>query len=119
MPAVSGPLFRRRRQGFGVTLIADRIMAETVPGPTARDGQEIIGAGRGHGRRGHRAAGTHPAGPAGDGLVDVRPGVHGVAGLRIVDRSALVSRNLNRRSWLWPGGPPTPPRTRADPTPAL
>ena len=90
-------------------------MAETIPGPTARDGQEIIAAGRDHGRRGNHAAGTRPACPAGDDLVDVRPRVRGIAGLRIVDRSALLSRNLGRRSWLWPGGPPAPPWTRADP----
>ncbi|WP_405856627.1 GMC oxidoreductase [Streptomyces sp. NBC_01515] len=73
-------------------------MAETLPGPTARDGQEIIGAGRDHGRRGHHAVGTRPAGLAGRDLVGVRLRVHGIAGLRIVDRSALratLSRGLD------------------------
>ncbi|MFG2372041.1 hypothetical protein ACGFY9_11260 [Streptomyces sp. NPDC048504] len=92
-------------------------MAETIPDPTARDGQEIIGAGRDHGRRGHHAVGTRPAGLVGDDLVNVRPCVRGVAGLRIVDRSAVLSRNLDRRSWPWPGGPLTPLWARADPTP--
>lgn len=113
---VGAALSRRRRQDFGATPIADRIMAEILPGPTARDGQEIFGAGRDHGRRGHQAIGTCPASLAGDDLVDVRGRVHGIAGLRIVDGSALLSRNLNRRSWLSPGGPPTPPWTRAGPT---
>ncbi|MFJ9376652.1 hypothetical protein [Streptomyces sp. NPDC101455] len=73
-------------------------MAETLPGPTARDGQEIIGAGRDHGRRSHHAVGTRPAGLAERDLVGVRLRVHNIAGLRIVGRSApraALSRGLD------------------------
>ncbi|SEF02115.1 hypothetical protein SAMN05216489_09672 [Streptomyces sp. 3213] len=107
------------RQNFGTTPIADRIMAETVLDPTARDGPAIIGAGRDHGRRGHHAGGTRPAGLAGDDLGNVRPCVRGIAGLRIVDRSALLSRNLDRRSWPWADTRPSPLWTRADSAPTL
>ncbi|WUS04796.1 GMC oxidoreductase [Streptomyces sp. NBC_01261] len=119
---VGAALFRRVRQDFRDHPVADRIMAETLPASIARDGQEIIGAGRGHGRRGHHEVATCPAGLAGDDLVDLRLCVHGIAGLRIVDRSALratLFRNLNRRSRPWPESPPAPPWTRADPAPAL
>jgi len=116
---VGAALFRRMRQDFGTTPIADRIMAETILDPTARDGQEIIGAGRDHGRRGHHAVGTRPAGLVGDGLVNVRPCVRGIAGLRIVGRAAMLSRNLDRRSWPWPDTLPAPLWTRADPAPTL
>ncbi|MEV8543510.1 GMC oxidoreductase [Streptomyces sp. NPDC051572] len=99
MSAASGPPSSAVcARTFGATPIADRIMAETLPGPSARVGQEIVGAGRDHGRRGHHAVGTCPAGLAGDDLVDVRLRVHGIAGLRIVDRSALratLSRSLD------------------------
>ncbi|MGW3106297.1 GMC oxidoreductase [Streptomyces sp. NPDC001100] len=108
-------LTRRRTQVFGTV----PIMAETSPDPTVRDEQEIIAAALDHVRRGRHAAGTRPACPAGDDLVDIRPRVRGIAGLRIVDSSALLSRNLDRRSWPWPGAPPAPLRIRADLAPTL
>ncbi|WP_405989023.1 hypothetical protein [Streptomyces sp. NBC_00986] len=114
---VGAALVRRGRQDFGTTPIVGRIMAETLPGLTARDGQAVIGEGRDHGRRGHHAVGTRPAGLAGDDLVNVRPCGFGIAGLRIVDRSVLLSRNLDRRSWPWPGGPPAPALDTGRPRP--
>ncbi|MFE2417161.1 GMC oxidoreductase [Streptomyces hokutonensis] len=108
-------LSRRTTQVFGTV----PIMAETSPDPTVRGDREIIAAALDHVRRGRHAVGTRPACPAGDDLVDVRQRVRGVAGLRIVDRSALLSRNLDRRSWPWPGIPPAPLWTRADPAPTL
>lgn len=61
-------------------------MAETLPGPSARDDRTIIDAALDHCRRGHQAVGTRPARPAADDLVDARPHVRGTAGLRIVCR---------------------------------
>ncbi|MBK3563285.1 MULTISPECIES: hypothetical protein [unclassified Streptomyces] len=59
-------------------------MAETRPGPTARDDRAIIEAALARCRRGHHTVGTRPARPAVDDLVDARPHVRGTAGLRIV-----------------------------------
>ena len=95
---VGTALFRRIRELFGAAPIADRIMAETLPGPTVRDDQEIIDAGLDHGRCGYHAVGTCAMGPAEDDVVDARLRVRGIAGLRIVDCSVLptmVSGNLN------------------------
>lgn len=73
-------------------------MAETLPGPTARDDRAIIDAALGHCRCGRLEVGTCPARPAVDDLVDTRPHVRGTAGLRIVYRSpppAMVSGILD------------------------
>jgi len=73
-------------------------MAETPPGPTVRDDRQVIDAGPDHGHCGYHAVGTCAMGPAEDDVVDARLRVRGLAGLRIVDCSALpamVSGNLN------------------------
>ncbi|MFI6467066.1 GMC oxidoreductase [Streptomyces sp. NPDC050538] len=97
-------------------------MAETLPGFTARDDEEIVDAALDHGRRGHHVVGIRPARPVADDLVDARPRPGGTAGLRIVDRSALpgmLSRDLNTTITAMAGGPPTSSCTRADPAPTL
>ncbi|MFJ5304723.1 hypothetical protein [Streptomyces sp. NPDC088350] len=68
-------------------------MAETLPDPTARDDWEIIDAALHQGRRDHHAVGTRPARPAVHDLGDARPRPRGIAGLRIVDGRALLSRD--------------------------
>ncbi|TRO59903.1 GMC family oxidoreductase [Streptomyces sp. IB201691-2A2] len=90
--------FRRMRALFETGPIADRIMAETLPGPTVGEEQEIIDAGLEHGRCGYHAVGTCAMGPAENDVVDSRLRVRGVDGLRVVDCSVMptmVSGNLN------------------------
>ncbi|MET8515867.1 GMC oxidoreductase [Streptomyces sp. NPDC005077] len=90
--------FRGMRTLFEAGPVADRIMAETLPGRTVRDDQEIIDAGLEHGRCGYHAVGTCAMGPAEDDVVDSRLRVRGVDGLRVVDCSVMptmVSGNLN------------------------
>jgi choline dehydrogenase len=86
------------RELFGTEPIADRIMAETLPGPAVRDDQEIIDSGLEHGRCGYHAVGTCAMEPAEDDVVDAALGVRGIDGLRVVDCSVMptmVSGNLN------------------------
>ncbi len=90
--------FRRVRELFGTAPIAKRIVAETLPGPTVQDDEEIIEAGLALGYCGYHAVGTCAMGPGDDFVVDPRLRVRGVAGLRIVDASVLpilVSGYLN------------------------
>lgn len=93
-------LFRRMRRLFRTHPAADRLVAETAPGPSVRDDddQAILDAALDGGTSGSHAIGTCAMGPADDDVVDSRLRVRGVAGLRVVDASVLpimVSGNLN------------------------
>ncbi|CAM5708725.1 Oxidoreductase OS=Streptomyces alboniger OX=132473 GN=CP975_01105 PE=3 SV=1 [Streptomyces alboniger] len=95
---VGTALFRRMRELFETEPIARRITAETLPGPSVREDQEIIDAGLDHGRCGYHAIGTCAMGPAEDDVVDPQLRVRGIEGLRVVDCSVMptmVSGNLN------------------------
>lgn len=95
---VGADLFRVMRELFATEPIAKRIEAETVPGPSVREDQDIIDAGLQQGYCGFHAIGTCAMGPGDDDVVDSRLNVRGVPNLRVVDASVLpvmVSGNLN------------------------
>jgi choline dehydrogenase-like flavoprotein len=90
--------FRRLRELFATGPIAKRISAETLPGPSVRDDDEIVQAALTLGYCGYHAVGTCAMGPDDAAVVDPRLRVRGVAGLRVVDASVfptLVSSYLN------------------------
>ncbi|GIJ28519.1 GMC oxidoreductase [Micromonospora qiuiae] len=89
---------RRARELFATGPIAKRISAETLPGPTVQDDDEIVEAGLALGYCGYHAVGTCAMGPDDDFVVDPQLRVRGVTGLRVVDASVLpiiVSGYLN------------------------
>ena len=89
---------RRARELFASGPIAKRISAETLPGPTVQDDDEIVEAGLALGYCGYHAVGTCAMGPDDDFVVDPQLRVRGVTGLRVVDASVLpviVSGYLN------------------------
>ena len=95
-------LFRRMRRLFRTHPAADRLVAETAPGPSVDDDddQAILDAALDGGTSGFHAIGTCAMGPADDDVVDSRLRVRGVSGLRVADASVLpimISGNLNGR----------------------
>lgn len=92
-------IFRKMRELFATAPIADRIAAETVPGSSVDDDDEIVQSSAfDRGYCGYHAIGTCAMGPSDDDIVDAHLRVRGVGGLRIVDCSVLptmVSGNLN------------------------
>ncbi|MEU6203368.1 GMC family oxidoreductase N-terminal domain-containing protein [Micromonospora musae] len=90
--------FRRLRELFATNPIAKRVSAETLPGPTVQDDDEIVRAALEHGYCGYHAVGTCAMGPDDDSVVDAQLRVRGVERLRVVDASVLpmlVSGYLN------------------------
>ena len=95
---VGASLFRTMRKLFESGPIADRIVAETLPGPSVRSDEDIVNAAMEHGRCGYHAVSTCAMGPDEKDVVDSRLRVRGVRALRIVDCSVMptmVSGNLN------------------------
>ncbi|EID11756.1 GMC family oxidoreductase [Mycolicibacterium phlei] len=91
-------LFRKMRQVFEQSPIADLIVSETRPGPAVQSEQEIVDAALDHGYCGYHAIGTCAMGPNDDDVVDPTLRVRGVDGLRVMDCSVMptmVSGNLN------------------------
>lgn len=91
-------LLRTMRKIFDQDPIADRVSAETYPGPAATSNEELVDAALDGGFSGYHAVGTCAMGPDEEAVLDGRLRVRGVAGLRVVDCSVMptmVSGNLN------------------------
>jgi choline dehydrogenase-like flavoprotein len=91
-------LYRRMRELFAQSPIAERISHETYPGTAAQSDDELVGAALEGGYCGYHAVGTCAMGPGDDDIVDSRLRVRGVESLRVVDCSVMptmVSGNLN------------------------
>ncbi|MGC4895968.1 GMC family oxidoreductase [Micromonospora sp. DT31] len=86
---VAVDLFRRMREFFATGPIAERVEAETVPGPATRTEAEIVEAAVARGYCGYHAIGTCAMGVDDDHVVDPELRVRGVDGLRVVDASVL------------------------------
>ena len=95
---VTANLYRRMRELFAQSPIADRISRETYPGPSILDDEALVDAALDGGYCGYHAVGSCAMGPSDDDVVDDRLRVRGVDGLRIVDCSVMptmVAGNLN------------------------
>jgi choline dehydrogenase-like flavoprotein len=95
---VTANLYRRMRELFAQSPIADRISRETYPGTTVRSDDELVDAGLDGGYCGYHAVGSAAMGPSDDDVVDDRLRLRGVEGLRVVDCSVMptmVAGNLN------------------------
>jgi choline dehydrogenase len=91
-------IFRKMRQMFDHSPIADYLVRETRPGTDVTSDQAIIDAALDDGYCGYHAVGTCAMGPADDDVVDPTLRVRGVDGLRVMDCSVMpkmVSGNLN------------------------
>lgn len=91
-------LYRRMRELFAQSPIAERIRCETYPGTDVRSDDELVDAALEGGYCGYHAVGTCAMGPDDDAVVDSRLRVRGVDDLRVVDCSVMptmVAGNLN------------------------
>ena len=91
-------LYRRMRELFAQSPIAERISRETYPGATVRSDDEFVAAALEGGYCGYHAVGSCAMGPDDGDVVDSRLRVRGVDGLRVVDCSVMptmVAGNLN------------------------
>jgi choline dehydrogenase len=95
---VAGNLYRRMRDIFAQSPIAERISQETYPGPAVQSDEQFVEAALDGGYCGYHAVGSCAMGPGVDDVVDGRLRVRGVEGLRVVDCSvmpSMVAGNLN------------------------
>lgn len=91
-------LVRRTRELFAQSPIAEHIDHEVFPGPEAGTDDELVDSALDGGYTGYHAVGSCAMGPNDDDVVDGRLRVRGVAGLRVVDCSAMpimLAGNLN------------------------
>jgi choline dehydrogenase-like flavoprotein len=91
-------IFERMRSIFRNSPIAERIAAETVPGPAVQDDESVIEENLERGFCGYHAIGTCAMGKDESAVVDPQLRVRGVDNLRIMDCSVLpvmVAGNLN------------------------
>lgn len=91
-------MFRKMRDIFEQSPIADEVVGETVPGREVDSDQGIIDAALDKGYCGYHAVGTCAMGPSDDDVVDSRLRVRGVQNLRVMDCSVMptmVAGNLN------------------------
>ena len=90
--------FQKMRELFTHDPIADRIEAETAPGPDVQSDDDVVEANLADGYCGYHAIGTCAMGPDDSDVVDPDLRVRGVENLRIMDCSVLpvmVAGNLN------------------------
>lgn len=95
---VTSNVIRRARELFEQSPIANRIDHEIYPGPAATTDDELVDSALDGGYTGYHAVGSCAMGPNDDDVIDSRLRVRGVAGLRIVDCSAMpimLAGNLN------------------------
>ena len=91
-------IFAKMREVFKADPVARYLSAETVPGPSLQDDQEILEANLAGGYCGYHAVGTCAMGLGDDDVTDPELRVRGVENLRIMDCSVLpvmVAGNLN------------------------
>ncbi len=91
-------IFKRMRELFQQSPIADYLVTETRPGSGVVTDDEIINAGLDDGYCGYHAVGTAAMGPNDTDVVDSSLRVRGVQNLRVMDCSVMptmVSGNLN------------------------
>lgn len=95
---VTANLMRRARDLFAQSPIADRIDHEISPGLDVQSDDDLIATALDDGYTGYHAVGSCAMGPSDDDVVDDRLRVRGLAGLRVVDCSAMpimLAGNLN------------------------
>lgn len=91
-------IYRKMRDIFDQSPLADRISQETYPGPQRQSDEELVEAALEGGYCGYHAVGSCAMGPDDDAVVDSRLRVRGIDGLRVVDCSVMptmVAGNLN------------------------
>ncbi|MCP9272557.1 GMC family oxidoreductase [Mycolicibacterium arenosum] len=96
--SVTANLIRRTRELFTRSPIAERIDHEVFPGPQVETDDDIVDSALDGGYTGYHAVGSCAMGAGDDDVVDSRLRVRGVAGLRVVDCSAMpimLAGNLN------------------------
>ncbi len=91
-------IYRRMRDLFAQSPIAERISHETYPGTDVKSDDELVEAALDGGFCGYHAVGSCAMGPGDDDVVDSRLRVRGIDNLRVVDCSVMptmVAGNLN------------------------
>jgi choline dehydrogenase len=84
---VAGVRYIRRL--LGTPPLADRVVAETIPGAQADSDEDILAFARRTAQSMHHWAGTCRMGQDGGAVVDEELRVHGVEGLRVADASVM------------------------------
>ena len=95
---VRAEIYRRMRDLFAQSPIAERISHETYPGTDVKSDDELVEAALDGGFCGYHAVGSCAMGPGDDDVVDSRLRVRGIDNLRVVDCSVMptmVAGNLN------------------------
>lgn len=89
--ATAVALLRLIRSIAGQSALRPYILAEERPGPSVLDDEALLDYVRDTGQTAWHTVATCRMGPPGEGVVDTRLRVHGVAGLRVIDASVLPS----------------------------